>query len=245
MEGTRGWEIRVRTGRGVGRLESNRGLPIVDGRSSKHALSWQTPSWSWRTGCAPGDGLCASDGRGADYHQHPACHRVSIEGGKGKSGGRKENSHISEKHRGRRRRSPLLYHSPHRQRVLSTLPTSWVPSLWSELPTHPAWRSTAAAHRKTQAWPALPLSDAQWIKDEITYAFLTRSQSWYFSPLSANSYRFLCLHFSTVLQRNDHMQNISFHGNRPGCRSTLILFRTSSCHIRCVWAYVWFFHAKK
>lgn len=132
MEGTRGWEIRVRTERGVGRLESNRGLPIVDGRSSKHALSWQTPSWSWRTGCAPGDGLRASDGRGADY-QHPACHRVSIEGEKGKSGGRKENSHISEKNRGRRRRSPLLYHSTN-ESYLSYPPVRAIPLVWTAHP---------------------------------------------------------------------------------------------------------------
>lgn len=138
MEGTRGWEIRVRTWRGVGRLESNRGLPIVDGRSSKHALSWQTPSWSWRTGCAPGDGLCASDGRGADYHQHPACHRLSIEGGRQKAGGEKKTATYRKSTEEEGDDPPLLYHSPHRQRVLSSLPTSsWYPSGLNCPPTLP------------------------------------------------------------------------------------------------------------
>lgn len=66
-----GMVMRTVRGRGVS-LERSRGLPMVGGRSSKHALSWQTLGWSWRAGWAPGGCLCASDGRGGDYHQHSA-----------------------------------------------------------------------------------------------------------------------------------------------------------------------------
>lgn len=57
----------------------------------------------------------------------------------------------------------------------------FVPSLWSELPSHPA-RRTTVTHRKPPAWPALPLSDALWIEEEITYAFWMHSQ---WSPFSS------------------------------------------------------------
>lgn len=36
----------------------------------------QTLGWSWRAGWAPGGCLCASDGRGGDFHQHSASPRV-------------------------------------------------------------------------------------------------------------------------------------------------------------------------
>lgn len=146
-----------------------RGLPLVDGRSGKHAPSWQTQSWSWRAGCAPGDCLCASDGRGADYHHHSACHRVlrgkKTEGANASPGdsyekGRQTTSsrHLEKRRRRRRRPTPLPPHNPSPTRPINPTHTWCHPSGLNCPPTPP--ETHRGRSRKTPARPALPLSDA-------------------------------------------------------------------------------------
>lgn len=166
--------MTVRTRRERVSLERSLGLPMVDGRSSKHALSWQTLGWSWRAGWAPGGCLCASDGRGGDFHQHSASPRVRR--------GRREKKNQAEDTRGSLREkkpknSPTsasgkapkkletilsLYPTSRRQPALSILSTTttWCPPTPS--PPPPLWRSKTT-HRNPCTWPALPLSDALWI----------------------------------------------------------------------------------
>lgn len=134
-----------------------RGLPLVDGRSGKHAPSWQTQSWSWRAGCAPGDCLCASDGRGADYHHHSACHRVLR--GKKTEGANASRVTVTRKE-GKQPQvgiwksaeedgddPPLFHPTTRRQPALSTLPTlGAIPPVWTALP--PRQKRTAAAQGK-------------------------------------------------------------------------------------------------
>lgn len=166
--------MTVRTRRERVSLERSLGLPMVDGRSSKHALSWQTLGWSWRAGWAPGGCLCASDGRGGDFHQHSASPRVRRGRREKKKSGRRhtgitarketKNSPTSASGKAPKKLETILslYPTSRRQPALSILSTTttWCPPTPS--PPPPLWRSKTT-HRNPCTWPALPLSDALWI----------------------------------------------------------------------------------
>lgn len=144
MEGS--WGSWVGKG---GRVGKEPGTAHGEGRSSKHALSWQTLSWSWRAGWAPGGCLCASDGRGADYHQHSACHRVLRGGEKGKKADTSRGSKIREKEsvttsprhlekhrRGRRRSTSSTPHPVVNPPYLPYPPLRAIPLVWTALPPY-------------------------------------------------------------------------------------------------------------
>lgn len=163
--------------RELGRGGGTRGLPLVDGRSGKHAPSWQTQSWSWRAGCAPGDCLCASDGRGADYHHHSACHRV-LRGKKNRGDKRVTGWQLRERKAnnlksasGKAPKKTETTHPSSTPQPVANPPYQpyphLVPSLRSELPSHPA-RNAPRPLKENPRPTSVAIKRCTIIKEEVT-----------------------------------------------------------------------------